>query len=151
MKVFFAADHAGFELKEKLISFVEGLGHEVQDCGAHEFDPQDDYPVFMARAATRVRKDPEHARAILIGGSGQGEAMAANRYAGVRAAVFYGGDDSVVRLSREHNSANALALGSRFLSEEEAKDAVAAWLSIPFSNEERHARRIAQIDALRNE
>lgn len=146
MKVYFAADHAGYELKEALLAFVrDELGHEVEDCGAFSFDADDDYPVFIRKAADKVAEDPD-ARAIVLGGSGQGEAIAANRVSGVRAAVYYGGSTEIISLSREHNDANMLSLGARFLSEEDAKEAVRLWLATSFSNDERHARRIAQLD-----
>lgn len=145
MKIFFAADHAGFELKNALLIYVRELGYEVEDCGAHELDPADDYPDFISIAAKAVSADPEN-RAIVLGGSGQGEAMVANRFKNVRAALYYGGVDEIVRLSREHNNANILSLGARFVSEVEAKEAVKLFLSTDFNNEERHVRRITQID-----
>jgi ribose 5-phosphate isomerase B len=146
MTIYFAADHAGFELKQALVTYVRDmLGHEVVDCGAHEFDPEDDYPAFMRAAAESVSKDP-HARGILLGGSGQGEAIVANRTSGVRAVVFYGGNTEILTLSREHNDANVLSLGARFMNIEEATEAVSVWLATPFSNEERHIRRITDID-----
>ena len=170
MKVFFAADHAGFHLKEALVPFVRDLpapewlrqagelGYEVEDLGAHAHDPQDDYPTCVAPAARAVSQAPSEARAIIIGGSGQGEAMVANRFPHVRAAVFYGepatkqtdadGNDlSLITSAREHNDANVLSLGARFLSEAQAKAAVREWLATPFSGAERHARRIASVDA----
>ena len=147
MTIYFAADHAGFELKRALIPYVRDiLGHEVVDCGALEFNPDDDYPEFIRKAAEAVSKDQGNARAIILGGSGQGEAIAANRFAGVRATVYYGKDTSIVKLSREHNDSNVLSLGARFLSGDEAKEAVSLWLTTKFSNDERHKRRIAQID-----
>lgn len=148
-KVYFGSDHAGFDLKNQLLSYVQGdLGYEVEDCGAYECDPDDDYPEFIACAAKNVAADPAHAVAIILGGSGQGEAMIANRHKGVRAAVYYGGAHEMVALSREHNDANVLSLGARFLSLEEAKVAVKVWLSTPFSGDVRHVRRIRKIDTL---
>jgi ribose 5-phosphate isomerase B len=142
MKIIIAADHAGFNLKEELKPFLGGLGHDVEDKGAFSLDPEDDYPDFMIPAAEAVAKDPENIRGIIIGGSGQGEAMVANRFSGVRAAVYYGGNEEIVRLSREHNNANVLALGARFMDEDEAKRAVELWLAEKFSGEERHLRRL---------
>ena len=143
MKVYFATDHAGFELKNTLLAYVEEeLGFETEDCGAYELDETDDYPVFIKKAAEVVSDDPENRRAIILGGSGEGEAMVANKFAYVRAAVYYGGTLDIVSLSREHNNANVLSLGARFLSPEEAKKAVELWLSTAFSGEERHVRRI---------
>ena len=154
MKVVFASDHAGYSLKESLKSFVESLGHEVVDVGAHEYDPEDDYPAYCAEAARVVAQEPETTRAILLGGSGQGEAMVANRFRGVRAVVYNGESRGAlyneldeIALSREHNDANVLSLGARFMVIEEAKEAVQRWLETPFSGEERHRRRIANIEA----
>jgi ribose 5-phosphate isomerase B len=161
MKVYFAADHGGFEMKNQLLAYVrDELGCEVEDCGAFELATGDDYPAIIASAAKKLAADSAaglDSRAILGGGSGQGEAMVANRFKGVRCAVYYGraskdqtdmsGKSLNMLLStREHNNANALSLGSRFLSFEEAKAAVQAWLAAPFPNEERHARRVAHID-----
>lgn len=144
--VYFATDHAGFELKELLIAYVrDELAYEVVDCGASTYDATDDYPEFIAKAAAAIAKQPTH-RAIILGGSGQGEAMVANRFAGVRATVYYGSTPEILSLSREHNDANVLSLGARFLSEEDAKQAVAQWLALPFSQDERHIRRIKKID-----
>lgn len=162
MKVYFAADHAGLELKNTLVEYVRGIGHEAEDCGAFAYDAADDYPEFIASAARKLSADVAKGaenRAILIGASGQGEAMTANRFKGVRCALYYGpaqkaqtdNDGNILDIidsSRVHNSANALSLGARFLKEEEAKDAVKRWLVMPFSGEERHARRIRQIDEL---
>lgn len=160
MKVYFAADHAGFELKKSLVEHVRALGHEVEDLGALVMDEMDDYPLYIAPAARKLSSDLQagaESRAILIGGSGQGEAIVANRFKGVRAVVYYGPPrkshitDServldIIALSREHNDANALSLGARFLSEDEAKEAVRIWLERPFSGVERHARRVKMID-----
>jgi ribose 5-phosphate isomerase B len=146
--VYFASDHAGFELKNALLAYVrDELGCDTEDCGAFELDEKDDYPDFIRKAAAAVAKAPDDARGVVLGGSGQGEAMAANRYAGVRAAVFYGGSHDLVRLAREHNDANVLSLGARFVDEADAKEAVRLFLSTPFSGEERHARRIHKLDA----
>lgn len=162
MKIFIAADHAGFNLKKFLIEELEQRpGYEVIDCGAHKLVEGDDYPEYIGKAAQNVSEsiaafelsvgmEPEEVRGIVIGGSGQGEAIVANRYFHVRAAVFYGGDkkiaDEIIQLSREHNDANVLSLGARFISDREALDAVDLWLTTPFSNEEKHARRNAEIE-----
>ena len=155
MKIVFAADHAGYDLKEKLIPFVKGLGFEVEDVGAHDLIAEDDYPDMVALAARKVSEDPQNVRAIVLGGSGQGEAIVANRFPRVRAVVFNGQyhpqDGRLIPkeivLSREHNDSNVLALGARFINEEEAKAAVKVWLETPFSGEERHLRRIEKIEA----
>lgn len=150
MKVYFAADHAGFELKNDLINFVRGeLNFSVEDCGAFENDPQDDYPQIISVAARALLEDMQNgikSCAIILGGSGEGEAMVANRFSHVRAAVYYGGSEDILRVSRGHNDANVLSLGARFLSPEEAKNAVHIWLMAPFSGDDRHVRRIAEID-----
>jgi ribose 5-phosphate isomerase B len=147
--IYLGADHAGFELKEKLKPFLKDLGFEVEDFGNFIYDKQDDYPDFILPVARAVVSDPEQSRGIILGGTGQGEAMVANRIKGARAAVFYGfqGESlDIIRLSREHNNANVLALGARFLSEEQAKKVVKLWLETPFNGEERHKRRIKKID-----
>lgn len=151
MKIYFGSDHAGFDLKNQLVDFVENeLSYETVDCGAMTLEPDDDYPALIAGAARGVSQDVLHgveSRAIVLGGSGTGEAIVANKFAGVRAAVYYGGNEDIVRLSREHNDANVLSLGARFLSPDDAKSAVRLWLSTPFSADPRHVRRIAQIES----
>jgi ribose 5-phosphate isomerase B len=149
MKIYFASDHAGFELKQALMEMVtEEMGFAVEDCGAFVLDPNDDYPDFVKAAAAAVSDNPEENLAIILGGSGMGEAIVANRFVGVRAAVYYGGNPEIVSLSREHNDSNVLSLGARFLTEEEAREAVTLWLEAPFSGEERHIRRIEKIDSI---
>lgn len=161
MKVYFAADHAGFELKNTLLEYVRGLGHEVEDCGAYTFDKNDDYPPIIAGAARKLSADvasEKESRAIVIGASGQGEAMVANRFSGVRCALYYGeagkqtdaGGKTLDMISsmRGHNNANALSFGARFLTEDEAREAVSRFLATPFSGDERHVRRIKQIDTM---
>jgi ribose 5-phosphate isomerase B len=150
MKVYFASDHAGFSLKNELVNFVRGeLSYDVEDCGASEMLVSDDYPPIIAQAAKAVQNDISKniwSRAIVIGGSGTGEAIVANRFEGIRAALYYGGSEKILTLSREHNDANVLSLGARFLSTAEAKAAVKVWLATQFTDDERHVRRIAQID-----
>lgn len=145
------ADHAGFDLKNEIIRFLEQKHYEVIDHGAYELDPEDDYPDFILPVAVSVAEDP-NSRGIILGGSGQGEAMVANRIKGIRATVFYGeptySDDSIVNLSRQHNDANILSIGARFLTEEEALEAIDMWLETSFSNEPRHERRISKIDEI---
>ena len=145
MKIFIGSDHAGFELKGKLVPFLKELGHEVEDKGPLQYDQNDDYPDFIKPVAAAVAGD-NSAKGIVLGKSGQGEAMCANRVMGVRAAVFYGGSAELVKLSREHNDANVLSLAAGFLNEEEAKSALKLWLETPFPNEERHVRRIKKLD-----
>ncbi len=145
MKIYIGTDHAGFELKESLIPFLRELGHTVEDKGAHSYEALDDYPDFIRPVAEAVAGDSE-SRGIILGGSGQGEAMCANRVTGVRAAVYYGGPFDIAVLSREHNDANILSLGARFVDEDEAKEVVRIWLATPFGGEVKHARRIAKLD-----
>jgi len=148
-KVFFATDHAGFEMKEEMLIFVHNeLGYEVEDCGAYEFNAKDDYPEFMHCAAKAVSEDPENNRAIIFGGSGQGEAMVANRYSSVRATTYYTHNLDIITLSRLHNNANVLSIGARFITLEQAKEAVKLWLSTDFVPVDRHERRIQKIDIL---
>lgn len=148
-RIILAADHAGFKLKEVIKAFLIGKGFNITDVGALKYVEGDDYPEYMVKAATEVSRDLEgNTKAILFGLSGQGEAMVANRFPGVRAAVYYGGKDEIVTLSREHNDANAISLGAKFIDEAEAKRIVELWLSTAFSGEERHKRRIEQIDSI---
>lgn len=144
MKIHFATDHAGFTLKNELLSFVrDELKLEVEDHGATELDETDDYPDFVSAAASAVSANSND-KAIILGGSGEGEAIVANRQQGVRAVVYYGGNLEIIKLSREHNDANVLSLGARFLNLEDAKEAVRLWLQTNFTYEERHVRRIAK-------
>lgn len=154
-KIFIAADHAGFALKEALISFLQSLGYGVEDCGAYSHEEGDDYPDVVLPCAQNVAKQ-EGSFGIVIGASGQGEAIAANRVHGVRAAVYYGeaakkqidadGKElSLIQSERQHNNANILSLGARFIGEEEAKGVVKQFLETSFSGEERHKRRIEKL------
>ena len=144
MKIHLATDHAGLELKEKVKLHLSDLNYEVIDHGAYEYDALDDYPDFIFPCANAVSNDPE-SKGIILGGSGQGEAMAANRVKGVRAAVFYNGPDEIIKLSRQHNNANILSLGARFMSEEEMYKIIDVWLSTDFESG-RHQRRIEKLD-----
>ena len=144
MKIHLATDHAGLELKEKVKLYLSDLNYEVIDHGAYEYDALDDYPDFIFPCANAVSNDPE-SKGIILGGSGQGEAMAANRVKGVRAAVFYNGPDEIIKLSRQHNNANILSLGARFMSEEEMYKIIELWLSTDFESG-RHQRRIEKLD-----
>ena len=150
MKIFIASDHAGFELKEKLIEFlIDENGYEVIDEGAFEYDENDDYPDFISKVAQKVSGNPEQNMGIVLGGSGQGEAIVCNRFKNIRTAVYYGGNTEIIKLSREHNDANILSLGARFVSEEEAKESVKLWLETEFSEDERHIRRIKKIEEIK--
>lgn len=147
MRIVVASDHAGFALKSVLTQYLTDAGHEVQDLGPHTLELEDDYPEYCIPVAKKVAADPE-LLGVVIGFSGQGEAMAVNRVRGARAAVYYGGPEEVLRLSREHNNANVLSLGAKFLSLDEAKEAVSVWLATDFSHGERHLRRINKLDSV---
>jgi ribose 5-phosphate isomerase B len=144
MIIHIATDHAGLELKEKVKSYLSKLDYEVIDHGAYEYDAIDDYPDFIFPCAEAVSNDP-NSKGIILGGSGQGEAMAANRVKGVRAAVFYNGPDEIIKLSRQHNDANILSLGARFMSDQEMYKIIELWLSTDFESG-RHKRRIEKLD-----
>ncbi len=147
-KIFLGTDHAGFELKEEIKKYLGLQGYEVHDFGAHSFDADDDYPDFIIPVAKKVAES-ENNIGIILGGSGQGEAIAANKIKGARAAVYYGSKPEIVKLSRTHNDSNILSLGARFLSKKEAIDAVNSWLKTDFSNDKRHARRLIKINKIR--
>ena len=144
MIIHIATDHAGLELKEKVKSYLSKLDYEVIDHGAYEYDALDDYPDFIFPCAKAVSNDT-NSKGIILGGSGQGEAMAANRVKGVRAAVFYNGPDEIIKLSRQHNDANILSLGARFMSDQEMYKIIELWLSTDFESG-RHKRRIEKLD-----
>ena len=144
MIIHIATDHAGLELKEKVKSYLSKLDYEVIDHGAYEYDALDDYPDFIFPCAKAVSND-SNSKGIILGGSGQGEAMAANRVKGVRAAVFYNGPDEIIKLSRQHNDANILSLGARFMSDQEMYKIIELWLSTVFESG-RHKRIIEKLD-----
>ena len=146
-KIILGADHAGFRLKEAVKAFLKKAGYAVEDVGADSYNAEDDYPDFIYDAASRVAKDKQ-SRGIVFGGSGQGEAIAANKVKGIRAALYYGKNMEIVELSRTHNDANVLSLGARFLTDKDAIKAIKIWLNTPFSNKERHLRRIRKISKL---
>ena len=144
MIIHIATDHAGLDLKEKVKSYLSKLDYEVIDHGAYEYDALDDYPDFIFPCAKAVSND-SNSKGIILGGSGQGEAMAANRVKGVRASVFYNGPDDIIKLSRQHNDANILSLGARFMSDQEMYKIIELWLSTDFESG-RHKRRIEKLD-----
>jgi len=148
MKILIASDHAGYKLKKELISYLAKIDYEVEDKGSFKYSQEDDYPDFVAPLAREISENT-NLRGIVIGGSGQGEAMVANRFEGVRAVVYCASNLDIIKLSREHNNANILSLGARFLSIRKAKKAVKLWLETSFSGEERHLRRLAKIKLLR--
>ena len=143
MKIYLGADHAGFELKEQIKLYLQEKGHEVEDCGAFIFDQTDDYPDFTGLVAQEVIKDPDNRRGILICGSGVGIDIAANKFPRIRSALANNSDQAF--LSRNDTDANVLCLASDFLDEEMAKKILSVWLQTPFSQEERHKRRIRKI------
>ncbi len=144
MRVYIGSDHAGFELKQFLISHLSAAGHEVTDIGAKVYDPQDDYPPFCLETGRRVVEDPG-SLGIVIGGSGNGEQIAANKVAGVRAALAW--STETAQLGRQHNNANVVAVGARMHDEQTAAGFVDTFLATPFSEDPRHIRRIDMLTA----
>lgn len=144
MRIYIGSDHAGYALKEKLKIYLTDLHHEVVDKGAFSFNPTDDYPDFIKPVALAVAEDAS-SLGIILGGSGEGEEIVANKVSGIRAVEYYGGNIEIVRLAKEHNNANILSLGARFIKESEAKEAVLLFITTPFSNDPRHVRRIEKI------
>jgi ribose 5-phosphate isomerase B len=142
MRVYLGSDHAGFELKTHLAGYLATRGYEVVDVGPHTFDPDDDYPAYCIATGLRVVADPG-SRAVVIGGSGNGEQIAANKVVGVRAALAW--NTETARLARQHNDANVIAVGARQHPVNQATALVETFLTTPFSGNDRHARRIAQL------
>ena len=140
--IYLASDHGGYELKELLKSFLKEEGFEAQDLGAYSLDPNDDYPDFIIPLARKVAQEPG-SLGIISGRSGNGEAIAANKIKGIRAAVCT--NEEMARKAKEHNDANILSLGADYMSIDQAKNVVKAFLDTPFSNDERHMRRIEKI------
>ena len=165
MKIYIASDHAGFYLKKHLIQYLGIKGYEVEDCGAHEMNDGDDYPDFIIPCSQKVSSD-EGSLGIVIGGSGQAEAICANKVKGIRAVVFYGpimpqlaadvtgrisrNAYEMVRLTRLHNNANVISLGARFLTQDEAKKAISIFIETEFEGG-RHIERIKKIEKLEDE
>jgi ribose 5-phosphate isomerase B len=161
MKIYLATDHAGLDLKEAVKKYLTEQNLPVEDCGAFGFDANDDYPDFVSKAANKVRAD-QGSFGIVFGGTGQGEAMVANKFKGIRCALFYApavphsatdinattastDPFEMLKVTRQHNDSNMLALSGRFLTAEEAVQAVKIFLATPFTNEERHVRRIGKM------
>jgi ribose 5-phosphate isomerase B len=142
MRVYLGSDHAGYELKVHLASTLGKQGYDVVDVGPAKFDPEDDYPAYCLHTGARVVADPG-SLGVVIGGSGNGEQIAANKIPGVRAALAW--TDETARLAREHNDSNVVSIGARQHTLDEATDLVTAFLSTAFSGNPRHARRIAQV------
>ena len=147
MKIHLGCDHAGFELKEKVAQHLKSKGHEVIDHGAKTYNALDDYPVFCFLAAKGAAQDPS-SLAIVMGGSGNGEQIAANKIKGVRAALAWSVETA--KLAREHNNANVMGIGGRMHTESESLAIVDAFINTNFSNDERHMRRINQIGEYEN-
>jgi ribose 5-phosphate isomerase B len=149
MKIFIGSDHAGFALKGEIIPILQGLGYEVIDKGPFQYNEGDDYPDYVIPVAREIAgKSSKEVRGVIIAGSGQGEIIAANRFPGVRAAVFYGSNLEIVKASRDHNDSNMICLGARFATDNDIKAAVKLWLATPFSEAERHKRRLSKIEAI---
>ena len=147
MKIHLGCDHAGFEVKEKLVNYLTEKNHEVIDHGAHVYDALDDYPLFCFLAAEHTAKD-NSSLGIVLGGSGNGEQIAANKIKGVRAALAWSVETA--KLAREHNNANVIGIGARMHSFEEITKIVDAFVNTKFSNDERHIRRINQLSQMEN-
>jgi ribose 5-phosphate isomerase B len=143
MRVYLGSDHAGFELKQAIIEHLTAGGHEPIDCGAYTYDAEDDYPAFCIAAATKTLADPE-SLGIVIGGSGNGEQIAANKVPGIRCALAWSVETA--SLARQHNNAQVIGIGGRMHTVEEALTFVDAFLSTPWSKAERHQRRIDILD-----
>jgi len=142
MRVYLGSDHAGFELRQQLVEHVRSLGHEAIDCGAATCDPEDDYPAPCILAAHRTVADPG-SLGVVVGGSGNGEQIAANKVDGIRAALVW--NDDTARLARQHNDANVISIGARQHPVADAQRFVQLFLDTPFSGESRHQRRIDQL------
>lgn len=148
MKIYIGADHAGYELKNKLKAELEAKGHEVEDVGAHELDPSDDYPKYAYALAVKIlgEEDEQAARGILVCGSGQGISIAANRVRGIRAALAW--SEETARAGREDDNSNVLVLPARYIGEDEAVKAMDAWLGAEFKADEKYQRRLDEIEEL---
>lgn len=151
MIIHLATDHAGFEYKEQIKSWLLGEGLQVVDHGAFIFDEVDDYPDFISKAAARISKNPETDKAVIFGGSGQGEAMVANRFPGVRAAVLNVDNEDLVLLSRQHNDANILSIGARFLTIDSVKKHIWTWLHTEAFTEDKYTRRNQKVEKITKE
>jgi ribose 5-phosphate isomerase B len=142
MRVYLGSDHAGYELKVHLVSTLGKQGYDVVDVGPAKFDPEDDYPAYCLHTGSRVVADPG-SLGVVIGGSGNGEQIAANKVSGVRAALAW--NTETAQLARQHNDANIVSIGARQHTLDEAAELVIAFLSTAFSGNERHARRIEEV------
>lgn len=154
MTIYLAADHAGFELKEKIKKYLQDLNYEIKDFGAFKYEPEDDYPDFITPAMEALSENVRHSVSniwgIIFGGSGQGEAIIANRFKGIRAVVCDDNEnlEAKIKVWREHNNSNVLSFGARFINEKSAINVVKLWLETPFTNEPRHLRRLDKIEKI---
>ena len=148
LKIHLATDHAGFAMKESVKSWLESEGFAVTDHGADRFDSQDDFNDYISLAAKEVAKKPKTSRGVIFGCSGQGEAVMANRFKKIRAAVYYGGPEEIVSLSRKHNDSNILSIGARFVTDAQAKKVIWDWLHGPASVAKKYQRRNRKLDSL---
>lgn len=146
--IYLGSDHGGYELKEHLKRWLEGEDHEVTDLGAHSLDPQDDYPDFVIPVAEKVASEPG-SLGVIAGRSGNGEAIAANKVKGIRAALCL--NEEMARKAKEHNNANILSLGGDYISADEAVKILKTFLDTQFSGDERHVRRLGKIAELENQ
>lgn len=152
MKIIIGSDHAGYELKADIINFLKEKEYEVMDMGPYEYSPQDDYPDYIKKVGEYISEhnDSEKYRGIVIGGSGQGENICANKYKNVRSILIYGNDidlnNNIAILSRQHNDANIISFAARFINTENALIILNTWLKENFSKDERHIRRLLKIE-----
>ena len=146
--IYIASDHAGFELKKAIVKHLQDTNQQVEDCGPFEFNADDDYPDFVYPCAVKVSQNPG-SMGIVLGMSGNGEAIVANKVKGVRAALYYGGHEEIIKLSRQHNNANVLSLGAKFLTVEQVERAIDLWIETGFEGG-RHQRRIDKIVKIEN-
>jgi ribose 5-phosphate isomerase B len=144
--IYLASDHAGLELKKSIFEHLKEMDMEVEDCGPHAFDPQDDYPDFIYPCAVKVAQNPG-SMGIILGMSGNGEAIVANKVKGIRAAHYYGGHEEIISLARQHNNANILSFGAKFMTAAEVERAVDLFIETGFDGG-RHQRRIDKIDKI---
>jgi len=141
--IYLASDHAGMELKGKILEHLKSSGQQAEDCGPFTFDKADDYPDFILPCAEKVAKNPG-SMGIILGMSGNGEQIAANKVSGIRAALYYGGHEEIVKLARQHNNANVLSIGAKFISQDEVERAIDLFIETGFEGG-RHQRRIDKI------
>lgn len=152
MKIVIASDHAGYELKGYLVKYLQDKEYDVVDMGNNIYNQDDDYPDYIKMVGEYISEhnNPKQYRGLVIGGSGQGENICVNKFKNVRSALIYGNDivlnTDIAKLSRQHNNANVIALGARFIEKKHAVDIVQIWLDEDFSNEERHIRRLTKIE-----